>query len=314
MKRTKEDRSSKIAFNFILCIRRISCLISLFTASLFAENHDFCSLVSPTKLESNEVWFKEYKIGEAFAQQKEYLEAIHSFKRAHILAPKESLNALSLEYAIVLCYYHLKEYEKLIQYFETHSLLYATSDFLAYEDLLHMVHFSYAWLKDIQKADIIGKQLALVSEQDPKKVELISALFDHNYDQVTVLSNELTHSDWATKLVRQFKEKQKSRVAAQWYNAILPGVGYYYLGQKKAALTAFLVNFFLIYGAIQVFRKKHYVLGAFVALFAFGWYAGGILGMDGATKEYNEIVYSTFANKVFYEHHLNPHEVLQYDF
>lgn len=277
-----------------------------------ADEHAFC-FAQLNDYEELQDWAKEYKIGLAFASHQDYIEAIHSFKRALVLCAN-SQRKPEIEYAILLCYYLDKNYVTAIEFFESHSLLYADQKFSAFQDLLRILHHAYAVLGDFKKVEILQQSMAFPSDKDRWETKLTAALFAKDYPTIQELSKSLSQSDWVSNLTNNLFKKQKSPVLAKWLNIVVPGMGYFYLGQKKAALCSFLLNSLLIFGSIQLFMNHYYTLGALTALFELGWYAGGILGMEQASKDYNEALFANYAEKIFFQHHLEPYKKLKYEF
>jgi putative component of membrane protein insertase Oxa1/YidC/SpoIIIJ protein YidD/tetratricopeptide (TPR) repeat protein len=59
---------------------------------------------------------------------------------------------------------------------------------------------------------------------------------------------------------------------------IVPGLGYLYDGYPEAALSSLIVNGLFLGGAYEAFRQDQVALGAILAFFTSGWYAGNIYG------------------------------------
>ena len=87
---------------------------------------------------------------------------------------------------------------------------------------------------------------------------------------------------------------------------LLPGAGYYYVGQKKAALTAFVINSLFTAAAYQFFAKGYPAAGFITLSFEAGWYFGGINGAGLAAKEYNERLYEVKAKDFMLKERLFP--------
>jgi hypothetical protein len=114
-------------------------------------------------------------------------------------------------------------------------------------------------------------------------------------------------------LENYFSEK-KSVKKAQFLNALLPGAGYLYLGQKKSALTAFCLNTLFITAAYQFFKHHHFAAGLITTSFESGWYFGGIYGAGEEAKYYNERLYEQNASRVLNAHNLFPALMLDHAF
>ncbi len=89
-------------------------------------------------------------------------------------------------------------------------------------------------------------------------------------------------------------------------NAILPGAGYYYVGQKKTAVTSFLINALFIGTAWVFFQQKNVPAALITLSFETGWYFGGINGAGLAANEYNERLYEVNTKEQLFENKLFP--------
>ena len=114
-------------------------------------------------------------------------------------------------------------------------------------------------------------------------------------------------------LDRYYLEK-KSVAKAQTFNALLPGAGYLYLGQKKSALTAFLLNGLFIAAAYEFFHHRHVAAGIITTSFEAGWYFGGIYGAGEEAKYFNEKAYERNASRTLHEYNLFPVLMMLYAF
>ncbi len=100
----------------------------------------------------------------------------------------------------------------------------------------------------------------------------------------------------------------------QLLNALIPGAGYLYIGQKKSALTAFLLNGLFIAAAYQFFHHRHVAAGIITTGFEAGWYFGGIYGAGEEAKYYNERLFEKNAATVLNDYKLFPALMMQYAF
>lgn len=257
--------------------------------------------------------FKEYKIGEQLARDRDYSRAIHAFSRALALCPKNFKDVQEIEYAIVFTHYLNKDYEKVIEFFETHSLLYTNEQFSHYHDLMILLHHSYEILKKTDKADLILKRLEAIPSEDLVKSRLYSALLRRDFKAIETYATH-ENKEWMLKLSQELFKNEKSKKLARVLNIIVPGMGYLYLGQKKTALSAFVLNTCLIFGTVQLFYQRYYTLGALTLFFEMGWYVGGIVGSAKASDQYNDALFSNYAEKVFFYENLDPNQQLKYAF
>ena len=65
----------------------------------------------------------------------------------------------------------------------------------------------------------------------------------------------------------QYLSNNKSIQKARLLNAVLPGSGYYYVGQKQSALTSFLLNVLFSTAAYQFFDNGQYAAGIIMSSF-----------------------------------------------
>lgn len=282
---------------------------------LFADSITPSHCFNALSIEEKEApWAKEYLLGVSFGAQEDYEEALHCFKRSLVLCPKESKRVHEIEYAFVLTHYFQKEYKKAIDFFESHSILYANQEFTAYHDLLVILYHCYEILGQPKKADIILEKLQPYSKEELAELKLTGAVLRREFDSALKLCENMNERELISSLTHSFLEKRKSETLAKWFNALLPGLGYYYLGQKKAALTAFLINGALIIGAAQLILNRYYTLGCMTALLETGWYFGGIFGAKRSAYLYNESLFANYAEKIFYHESLNPQNKLYYEF
>jgi hypothetical protein len=116
------------------------------------------------------------------------------------------------------------------------------------------------------------------------------------------------------ELLISYNKEKKSISKAQTLNAILPGMGYLYVGQKQSALTATLLNGLFIAAATHFFLHGHNSAGIIFSSFEAGWYFGGIYGAGEAAKLYNERVYEGKALTTLNQNKLFPIFMLNYGF
>ena len=88
--------------------------------------------------------------------------------------------------------------------------------------------------------------------------------------------------------------------------SFFPGAGYLYVGQRRAAVTSFLINTLFILATIRFFEREDYAAGIITAGFEAGWYFGGINGAAGAAREYNERLYERHAKDTMVQGELFP--------
>jgi hypothetical protein len=256
----------------------------------------FCPL---TTEELGTDWGKEFYIGLEFAKDFDLYRAITSFKRAFfLLPPEECERAREIHYDLILAYYLGKKYTEAIYQFETSVLIHADSSFPAFEDLLLILYDSYWNVGAVVKADCIFQRIETELTHVASKLTLLSALqsadFDYLYEEAACNPGRR----YLESMLNGYTAQAKSVRRAEYLNAVLPGAGYWYVGQKQTAVTAFLVNSLFI-GATYLFFDHGNTPAALITLsLESGWYFGGVYGAGLAAKAYNEHLFATYAQKI----------------
>ncbi len=79
----------------------------------------------------------------------------------------------------------------------------------------------------------------------------------------------------------------KSPALAGTLSALLPGAGQLYVGRKKDAAAAFLLNALFVWAAVESFDNGNDVAGGILLAFEAGWYSGNIFNAVGSAHKYN---------------------------
>ncbi len=261
--------------------------------------------------ERKEEWGREYQMGIRFARDFDLYRAITAFKRSLYLMPRRNQERrLEAQYYIALSYFLGERWCELIETIEEGPLLNITSDFPAYQELLVMLHTAYLHTSQCDKACSTERKLQAIDPALASRIELGSAV--QSGDLMT-LSNY--RSDPAINhLVNNYCHCRKSIKKAQTLSAILPGAGFWYVGQRQSAITAAALNALFIAAAVQLFRHGHYAAGAFVTSLEIGWYTGGIYGAGEAAHLYNSRLYEKQALPVMQSQKLYPYMALRWSF
>ena len=91
----------------------------------------------------------------------------------------------------------------------------------------------------------------------------------------------------ARGLDRMDEVPQKSPPAAGILAALLPGAGHLYSERYRDAAIAFVLNGAFIWGTVEAFEHKNYVLGGILTFFELGWYSGNIYSAVSGAHKYN---------------------------
>ncbi len=264
--------------------------------------------------ERSQDWGKEYLIGQSFAKEMDLYRAISTFRRADILVPERSFRKPEVQYNILLCYYIGKRYEDAIYYFEHSLLSHVDHTFSAFHDLLIILYDCYSEVNNEEKIKKTYELLHKFYPQTASRLQISSIIEEANIDKIDRLSQAHPDDLFLINLLSDYENKKKSVTKAQTFNALLPGSGYLYLGQKRSALTSFLMNGLFIFAAVEFFKKGYVAAGIITCGFEAGWYFGGIYGAGLEAKYYNERIYETLATQTMNEQGLFPIFMLKYSF
>ncbi len=246
---------------------------------------------------------EELKIGETFARDGDYYRAITAFKSGLALLPdgSELARKQQLQYDTILAYYLGERYEEAISFFERSDLTGARPDFPAYRNMLILLHDSYYRLENETRT---AKILTLSEKQSPElasDLQLSWALRHGDVDTARKLGNGSIDD-----ALDRYENRRKSVNTAGVLNALLPGAGYWYVGQRQTALTALLINAAFTGAAVYFFQEGNIGAGVVTASLEMGWYIGGIDGARRAANQYNEKVYAETGHQLLSQEKLYP--------
>jgi hypothetical protein len=289
------------------------------TLSYAVQDKYLQSLPSPfpplTEEEKAQDWGKEVEIGFGFAHELDLYQAITAFKRAQFLIPpQEKKRALEISYEILLCYYTGKKWQDVIYTFEHGPLRYAIRDFPAFHDLLLIMYETYGHEGMQPQA---RRYLEVIQSLDPGEAEklfLSSALVQGDLALVERIAAAPPQKPYLDTFLKDYALRKKSVGRAQTLNGLMPGAGYFYLGQTQSAITAFFLNGLFIATSAYFFHEGNIAAGIIFTSFEAGWYFGGIYGAGLEAKAYNERLFESMATPMMREQKLFPALMLNYAF
>jgi len=260
-------------------------------------------------------WGKEYTIARGFAEELDLYRAVSTYKRALFLLPKDDLaHRLEIQHDILLCFFLGKKYDEAIEAFEKSDLANVDKTFPPYHDLLLVLYECYREMNNPEKQTCIHELITKSYPDTAEKVTLSRAIREGDLFEVACFAEGFQNISYLDNLLTHYDTHKKSVATAQTLNALIPGAGYLYIGQKKSALTAFLLNGLFITAAVQFFLHDHLAAGLITTGFETGWYFGGIYGAGEEAKYYNERLYERSASTVLNEHNLFPTLMMKYEF
>ncbi len=258
-------------------------------------------------------WGKEYRIALCFADDFDLYRAITNLKRALcLITPDAKERKLEIEYMVALAYFLGQKYVEVVYAVESTDLLQVDVTFPAWRDLLLILYESYGQLGRPEHA---AHMMCLLEEQDPGavcKLNLLSVVKQADFDALE-REGQANHP-YLERIVCGYRAEAKSVRKAQGLNAVLPGAGYWYVGLKQTAVTAFLINGLFIAAGVHLINEGHGAAAAIVLSLEGGWYFGGIAGAGYAAKSYNEHLYCNFADKIAQREAYFPRMMLNYTF
>lgn len=268
-----------------------------------------------TEAEMATEWGKEYFLALCFAKDFDLFRAITGFKRALWLLPHENQQRrLEMEYNVALSYFLGGKFVEVAFAVESTDLVCVDETFPAFEDLLLILYESYQQLGKLEHAAHI---LKLIEKEEPDiagKLSLLSMVKQADFNALCRQSEEDASKAYLEKIVCGYQKQAKSIRKAQLLNAVVPGSGYWYVGQRSTAVTAFIINSLFIAASAHFLTHHNIAAGLITLSLEGGWYFGGITGAGFAAKYYNEQLYCNFANKIAQKESYFPLMMLKYTF
>ncbi len=255
-------------------------------------------------------WGRELLIANHFGPELDLYRAITGYKRALILIPQNDAERKhQIEYDILYSYFIAGKYHEAVTHFERSGLANVPSDFPAYRDMLVIIYFSYDRVGNPYRRDAILRFIIDYDRLLAEDLEVSRCIQEG--DLCALYQVEHRYAEGYKKIFCQYQSQTLSVGKARLFNALLPGAGYFYTGQTRTALTAFLLNAAFITATYELFQNGYPAAGAIVASLEFGWYFGGINGAGLAAKYYNDRVYDCYAKEVMLDQNLFPLLMLQ---
>lgn len=265
-------------------------------------------------IERSEDWGKELFLGKSFAKDMDLYRALTCFKSALFLIPRTHPRRIEIEYDIFFSYYIANKYQEAIEAFESSCLIEAPETFPPLDDLLIALYDSYMKVDLTIRACRILGLIETLDTAKANQLKLETALIDADFPRIVEAATYSESNEAINEFLTIYHCEKKSISKAKMLNAILPGMGYLYVGQKKTALTSFLINALFIGAAYQLFDRGYIPAAIIVASLETGWYFGGINGAALEAKQYNENLYERIGRDTLTKERLFPILMLQKGF
>lgn len=228
-------------------------------------------------------WGREILVGQAFAKEGDWYRALTSFRKARFLMRLTNSSTPELEARLAwsecLLYAFAGKWHEVTTTWEHYRDDIHISDPTMIEQWSILMFAAYTYEGWPEGANTFLAQL-------PPKSPIRDALLE--WKRLSLLSTDelqkAQNNGIESLLASQMKSPQKARVM----NACLPGLGYWYVGQKQTACTSFLLNASFLGAGIQLFTIHQPFLALITLSFEVGWYLGGITGAGIEAEEYNQ--------------------------
>lgn len=260
-----------------------------------------------TEEERQQEWAKELLMGDAFGRELDLYRAITCYKRALILLPEGAVERhLQIDYDIILSYYLGRKYQEAINTFEGSALVQVNPLFPGFNNLIILLQDSYRQVGQEERAECLFEVIQKYSPETAVDLSLYYDLEEGNLEEAQMAICAHPCRESLQEDMGIYYQNAKSPSKARTLNAILPGAGYYYVGQPKSAVTSFVINTLFSVAAYQFFKNGYIAAGAITTSLELGWYLGGINGAGIEATEYNSRLYEGVAQSMMVEHRFFP--------
>lgn len=252
-------------------------------------------------------WEIEAILGNRLARELNWSQALWCFQRAALLAPEDLKTQQFLAFDQLLCRYFANQPQETARLFQTSSLADADSSWTCYTDLLAILADSYGQLAKAlhpdwrEKREMACRALQRADPEKARRVLLRGLVQDMDIEGLKALGSSDSSAFYLPPLMQVYQRGSRDPRRAGLLNALLPGAGYWYVGQRQTAATAFVLNALFGAAAWRFFQKGYPAAGLLTLSFEFGWYFGGIQGASLAAREFNRARFAPLGNKILRE-------------
>ena len=169
-----------------------------------------------------------------------------------------------------------------------------------------MIYDSYFRTGDEERAACVLEIIRKYSPESAEDLSLYQTLKEGEVDASRSFVERYRDAEEIKKDFAIYDQFAKSPKKARTLNALLPGAGYYYVGQRRSAMTSFIINALFTAAAYQFFRNGYPAAGAITASIEAGWYLGGINGAGIEAQEFNTRLYEGVSRKILTDHFCFP--------
>ncbi len=311
------QRFAALGAQILIALTSLSVIVSCTRVNLdinpslcYFPNERFVKSLPPAfsqKKEPETDWEKELFLGKKFSYEMDLYRAITCYKRASFLLPPNfEMIKKEISYDIFLSYYLGRRSSDALDVFDSTSLKEITTEFPTIREVLIILYDLYRDLKQEGKKQRLLTVLESFEPETARNLLIHQALTQGQLQTAECLSLKHPSYNEMKPFFDNYKRCKKSPNTARLLNAILPGSGYLYVGQKNSALTSLLLNVIFTAATWQFVEKKLYFPAVISGSLECGWYFGGIQGAGLAAKSYNEGLYQEQARDMMVREKLFP--------
>ena len=236
-------------------------------------------------------------LGDHFSKEGDYFRAITEYKRFQFFFP-QSPRVEEAMWKIAQSYFNGKKWDEALSASNALTQKFPSSSWKA--EALLLIGICLKEKKEFSRArdsfrkvrensfraavsDDAQWQIALTYLQEEKWKEAAEEF--RKIDRNSKIYPKGEH--WAKGLDRIDQIPQKSPETAGVLAALLPGAGHLYCDRYRDATAAFLLNGAFIWGMVEAFEHKNYVVGGILTFFELGWYSGNIYSAVASAHKFN---------------------------
>lgn len=260
-------------------------------------------------------WAKELKLGKQFSNELDLYRAITCYKRASFLLPPSHYEVRQeISYDIFLSYYLGRRHLDALTVFDTTPLKEIPQDSPVTKSVLITLYDLYHETRQEAKKQKVLEVLGQFEPETALNLQLHQALSKGQLKSAEIAAMKHPSYEEMRPFFSDYRACCKSPVKARFLNALLPGAGYLYVGQRNTAFTSLLLNVIFTAATVQFVQHKLYFPAVISGSLECGWYFGGIQGAGLAAKAYNEGLYEERAREVMIRERLFPILMLERGF
>jgi len=236
-------------------------------------------------------------LGDYFFEDGDYYRAVTEYKRFLFFFPA-SLRAEEARWKIASSYFQGKKWDEALSAADELLKRHPSSPWAAEAILLK----GRCWMekKEFSQARHHFTRTKEVSPGSPAAQEAqwqsaVSYLQEERWKEAAAEFRKVDRESklypraerWAQGMDRIEEIPQKSPATAGVLAAVLPGAGHLYGERYRDAGIAFVLNAAFIWGMVEAFEHKNYVVGGILTFFELGWYSGNIYSAVSGAHKYN---------------------------